>query len=84
MSVTYVSSDVLGSTVLLTDETGSVTAQYEYDVFGSIIGYTGTKETNNLFTNQEFDPESELYYYNARYYNPKLGRFISRKSRFFF
>lgn len=29
------------------------------------------------FTDQEQDPETELYYYGARYYNPKLGRFIS-------
>ena len=30
-----------------------------------------------LYTGQEFDSESELYYYNARYYNPLTGRFIS-------
>ncbi|MBU0597140.1 nucleotidyltransferase domain-containing protein [Patescibacteria group bacterium] len=50
----------------------------EYDVFGSIIGHEGSEDSNYLFTGQEFDPESELYYYNARYYNPKIGRFISR------
>lgn len=39
---------------------------------------SGVAETKYLFTGQEYDPESELYYYNARYYNPRLGRFISR------
>lgn len=29
------------------------------------------------YTGQEFDAETGLYYYNARYYNPVLGRFIS-------
>ena len=29
-----------------------------------------------LFTAREFDPESGLYYYRARYYDPRFGRFI--------
>ncbi|MFH1947123.1 MAG: RHS repeat-associated core domain-containing protein [Candidatus Magasanikbacteria bacterium] len=53
-------------------------AEYEYDVFGSVVGKSGLAESSYLFTNQEFDSESELYYYNARYYNPAIGRFISR------
>jgi len=77
-TITYVHQDSLGSTVMLSDDTGAVTGQYEYDVFGSVLGYTGSAESNYLFTNQEYDSESELYYYNARYYNPSIGRFLSR------
>ena len=44
------------------------------------MGYNGSSDSSYLFTGQELDFESELYYYNARYYNPKLGRFISRDS----
>jgi RHS repeat-associated protein len=33
--------------------------------------------TNYLYTGQEYDPETGLYYYKSRYYDPKLGRFIS-------
>ena len=76
--IQYIHTDVLGSTVLITDDQGEVTAEYEYDVFGSVVGKSGLAESNYLFTNQEFDSESELYYYNARYYNPTTGRFISR------
>ncbi|HLD51661.1 MAG TPA: RHS repeat-associated core domain-containing protein, partial [Sediminibacterium sp.] len=52
--------------------------KYQYDPFGQLIGQDGKTNTNYLYTNQEYDQESELYYYNARYYNPRLGRFISR------
>jgi RHS repeat-associated protein len=29
------------------------------------------------YTAREWDPETNLYYYRARYYDPKVGRFIS-------
>ncbi|MBU0661018.1 hypothetical protein KKG22_02440, partial [Patescibacteria group bacterium] len=80
-NITYIHTDVLGSTILLTNEAGEPTGEYEYDAFGSTIGYTGVDTTNYLFTNQESDFESELYYYNARYYNPNTGRFISRDAK---
>jgi len=78
-SIQYVHTDALGSTVLLTNEAGNIVRQYEYDSFGQVATDMGDagKETKNI-KNQEYDPESELYYYNARYYNPALGRFISR------
>lgn len=34
-------------------------------------------EIRRLFTEQEFDKESGLYYYNQRYYAPQLGIFIN-------
>lgn len=34
-------------------------------------------EVNRLFTGQEFDKESGLYYYNARYYDPNVGVFMT-------
>ncbi|MBM3282902.1 RHS repeat-associated core domain-containing protein [Candidatus Gottesmanbacteria bacterium] len=33
--------------------------------------------TNHLYTDQIKDPETDLYYYNARYYDPTIGLFIS-------
>jgi len=33
---------------------------------------------SRLFTSREYDRESNLYYYRARYYDAELGRFISR------
>jgi len=79
-SVQYLHNDVLGSAALITDAGGVVVHQYEYEAFGRMATDFGTNssETNYTYTNQEFDPESGLFYYNARYYNPRLGRFISR------
>lgn len=76
--ITYTHQDTLGSTVLTTDQSGNVVTKYEYDPFGQLIGQDGISNTNYLYTGQEYDQESDLYYYNARYYNPRLGRFISR------
>ena len=38
----------------------------------------GAGEPGYAFTGREWDPEIGLYYYRARYYDPKGGRFISQ------
>lgn len=38
-------------------------------------------QVSRRFTGQVFDSESGLYYYNARYYDPELGRFIQPDPR---
>ena len=38
----------------------------------------GTAATNYRFSGEQLDPESSLYFLRARYYDPVLGRFISR------
>jgi len=78
----YIHQDTLGSAVMVTDESGHVEQKYEYDPFGqltgAIMGLDESVNTRYLYTGQEFDSESDLYYYGARYYNPLTGRFISR------
>jgi len=41
---------------------------------------SGSIDVKYKYTGQEEDPETGLYYYNARYYDPILGRFISADS----
>ena len=55
--------------------TGTVAAEYTYDAFGQIT-QTGPLQQPFGFTGREFDAESGLYYYRARYYDPALGMFI--------
>ena len=68
----YYHSDHLGSTSVVTDEQGKIIENNHYLPFGEIL-----EESNDryLYTGQELDPESQLYYYGARYYSPYLTKF---------
>ncbi len=49
----------------------------QYMPFGGQRDHTGSVTSNYKFTDQELDPETGLYNYNARLYDPIIGRFIS-------
>ena len=59
---------------------GDIVAHYEYSPFGSLTKVSGDYADSNplRFSSEYFDEETELVYYNYRYYNPELGRWISR------
>jgi RHS repeat-associated protein len=63
--------DGLGSLVT-TVKSGAIISTVDYDAFGN-----GGTVTGYGFTGREFDPETGLLYYRARYYDPKAGRFLS-------
>jgi RHS repeat-associated protein len=69
-------ADGLGSTLALTDNTGTVQTEYTYEPFGkTTLG--GAASTNAFqYTGRENDGTG-LYYYRARYYHPELQRFVS-------
>lgn len=67
--------DASGSVRFLTDSSGSVAQAYTYDSFGRIVGQTGSLANPYTYTGREFDAESGLFYYRARYYDPIVGRF---------
>ncbi len=73
----YFHKDHLGSSTVMTDATGAAVETTDYMPFGSQRDPTGTDVSNYKFTDQEFDAESGLYNYNARLYDPIIGRFIS-------
>ena len=73
---TYRLADGLGSTVNLTDAAGAVTGNYTYDVFGAVRSHTGAG-TEFSFTGEQNDPNG-YEYLRARYYDPAVGRFLSR------
>ena len=66
--------DGLGSLVKHTDTGGNVENSNTYDSFGQP---TIAPPSGYAFTSREWDSEDGLYYYRARYYDPKIGRFVS-------
>ena len=72
--------DHLGSTRLVTDVDGNKVEEIFYKPFGEAVQDTGGLSLNHKYTGQELDAETGLYFYNARYYNPKLGKFVSADS----
>jgi RHS repeat-associated protein len=75
----------LSSTQLVTDIAGSISQAVLYAPFGQIISeyrYDWMLDTipRYLFTGQELDEESGMYYYSARYYSPPV--FTSRDPLF--
>jgi RHS repeat-associated protein len=72
----YYHFDALGSVVALTNSSGNTVEVYEYDVYGRVGASDPNHPNRFLFTGREFDKETGLYYYRARYYNPQIGRFL--------
>lgn len=71
----YFVHDHLGSTTGLTNATGGVVSQISYDSYGN--ANTSSSLTRYTYTGREFDSDTGLYYYRARWYDAKVGRFIS-------
>lgn len=70
--------DALGSIVAITDETGALVQRYTYDAYGNVTSALDPNFKQPYgFTGREYDEESGLYYYRARYYDLRIGRFIS-------
>jgi RHS repeat-associated protein len=68
--------DALGSTVALGDGTGTLQTQYTYEPFGYATQTGQANSSSYKYTGRE-DDGTGLYYYRARYYHPRLQRFIS-------
>jgi len=82
--VYYYHADGLGSVTALTNMNQKVVRRYKYlNSFGKNIKITKPKWAEEIkqpyaFTGREWDEKTDLYYYRARYHDPKVGRFISR------
>lgn len=73
----YYEADGLGSVTSLTDTTGALAQTYTYDSWGNQTASSGSLTNFFRYTAREFDTETKLYYYRARYFDPASGRFVS-------
>jgi RHS repeat-associated protein len=70
-------ADWLGSVTSLSNSSGALANTYAYDSFGKVTASTSTVTNPLQYTAREFDTETNLNYYRARYYDPQIGRFIA-------
>ena len=80
--VYYVHTDHLGSTSVLSDESGQPAGdRVAYLPYGGVrLGEASTLSTDYTFTGQRNEAGLGLMHYGARFYSPRLGRFISADS----
>jgi RHS repeat-associated protein len=74
----YYHHDGLGSVRSLSDSKESIKTIYLYDAFGQLRKEMGHVDNDFLFTGEQMDDETGLIYLRARYYDPSVGRFITR------
>ena len=78
-NVSYYHFDMRGNIVAITDQNGNITHRYEYSPYGQIIAIEETDNNPFRFVGQYgvMYEADDLYFMRARYYDPKIGRFLN-------
>lgn len=82
------SHNIQGDIISIHNDAGDVVARYTYDAYGNhqVLTSSGDLDTNQSsigninpfrYRGYHYDVETGLYYLNSRYYDPRIGRFIS-------
>ena len=76
-SISYFHPDHLGFTSVLTNGSGTKEEDLVDYPYGETYTNTGTANVAYKYTGKELDDSTGLYFYESRYYDAVLGRFIS-------
>jgi RHS repeat-associated protein len=74
----YFTRDHLGSIREMTDSTGAIRAQYDYDPYGRVTKIAGDLSADFGFTGDYYHAATGLSLTMYRAYDPNLGRWLSR------
>ena len=76
--VYYPHTNHQGSIAAITNENGEVVARNSYYPYGNDLSREGNQDLlERGYTGQKKDDKVDIYYYNARYYDPNLSTFLS-------
>ena len=73
----YYLTDQVDSVKVVTDSDGLIVTSFEYLPFGEDWITEGDTKNAPKYNSQELDKESGYYFYNARHYDPEIGRFVT-------
>jgi RHS repeat-associated protein len=76
-TTSYYEQDGIDSVTSLSNAGGAVAQTYTFDSLGNQTASSGSVTNSFRYTGREFDPETNLYFYRARYYDPSVGPFLS-------
>ena len=71
-------SDYIGRPVQAYDDNGNIVWQADYDIYGNIRNLHGSRKFILRQLGQYEDEETRLYYNRFRYYDPRIGNYISQ------
>ncbi len=72
--------DPIGNVLFISDTSGNINTDYGQDGFGNVYLTYGPTSTNSYhLTTKKLDPDINLYYFSARWYDPSVGRFVSEE-----
>jgi RHS repeat-associated protein len=75
-ATSFYHADGLGSVTSLSNSAGAIAQTYTFDSFGKQTAASGSLTNSFRYTGREFDSETNVYFYRARYYDPGMGRFL--------
>ncbi|MDI7164977.1 polymorphic toxin type 10 domain-containing protein [Leptospira santarosai] len=76
-ALAYYLTDQVDSVSHVLDDEGNTLSQIQYQPYGETFVQRGDLNFSPKYNSQELDRESGFYFYNARYYDPGIGRFTS-------
>jgi len=83
-SVYFYRYDRLGSVRFISDSSGNVVQEYVYDAFGNLVRSSGSVSQPYEYLSFYSEGEIGLYLKGKRWYDPDIGRYISRNSPYVF